>query len=58
MLLLVILRFNEFINQTIRTAIAADKKTFTLCIETFFQSLQGPKQQVYIVAVSIYYSYS
>lgn len=56
MLLLVILRFNEFINQTIRTAIAADKKTFKLCIEAFIQSLQGPRQQLYIVAVSTYYS--
>lgn len=56
MLLLVILRFNEFINQTIRTAIAADKKTFKPRVEPFIQSLQGPRQKLHIVAVSTYYS--
>lgn len=50
---LVILRFNEFINQTIMTNIAAEEKTFKLCIEAFIQS---PRQQLYIVAVSTYYS--
>lgn len=35
MLFLVILGFNEFINQTIKTPIAAEKKNVRLCIEAF-----------------------
>lgn len=50
---LVMLRFNEFINQTIMTDIAAEEKISKLCIAAFIQS---PRQQLYIVAVSTYYS--
>lgn len=50
MLFLVILGF-EFINQTIKTAIAAEKKNVRLCIEAFIESLQSLRQQLYIVTV-------
>jgi len=44
MLFLVILGFNEFIYQTIRTAVAAEEKSVRLCIAAFIQSLQSPRQ--------------
>ena len=54
MLFLVILGFNEFINQTIKTAIAAEEKNVRLCIEAFIQSLESLRQRSYIVTVSTY----
>lgn len=54
MLFLVILGFNEFINQTIKTAIAAEEKNVRPCTKAFIQSLQSPRQQLYVVTVSTY----
>lgn len=54
MLFLVILGFNEFINQTIKTVVAAEEKNFRPCIEAFIQSLQNPRQRSHIVLT--YYS--
>lgn len=54
MLFLVILGFNEFINQTIKTAIAAEEKNVRPCTEGFIQSLESPRQRLYIVTVSTY----
>lgn len=51
MLFLVILRFNEFINQTIKTAVAAEEKNVRLSIEAFIQSL---RQRSCTVTVSTY----
>lgn len=51
MLFLVILGFNEFINQTIKTAVAAEEKNVRLSIEAFIQSL---RQRSYTVTVSTY----
>lgn len=54
MFFLVILWFNEFINQTIiKAAVTADEQNVRPCIEAFIQNLQSPRQQFYTVTVSI-----